>query len=83
MLTSLESPSIIWGMDKTPLEEAIAIYGTQKAFADILDCDPMAVYRWKENGVPANRCVQIERVTNGKVTRQDLRPDLFGLEALK
>jgi DNA-binding transcriptional regulator YdaS (Cro superfamily) len=43
----------------------------------------MAVYRWHTKGVPPERALQIEILTNGMVTRQDLRPDLFGLTALQ
>lgn len=28
--------------------------------------------------VPASRCIAIERVTDGAVTRYELRPDVFG-----
>jgi len=37
-----------------------------------------SVRKWRKNGVPADRCLQIEQITEGKVTRADLRPDLFG-----
>ena len=36
-----------------------------------------AVSQWKSQGrsVPINHCVSIERLTNGGVTRRELRPD--------
>lgn len=38
-----------------------------------------AVSNWSARGrVPAERCVAIEKATDGNVTRHDLRPDIFG-----
>ena len=38
-----------------------------------------AVSNWiARGGVPAARCRDIETVTDGRVTRYDLRPDIFG-----
>ena len=36
-----------------------------------------AVYQWIREGVPAKRCKQIEELTDGKITRINLRPDIF------
>lgn len=38
------------------------------------------VSQWEQGAVviPAERCAQVEQVTGGKVTRADLRPDVFG-----
>lgn len=41
----------------------------------------MMVSQWRRRGVPPNRCVDIERVTGGMVTRAELRPDIFGAVA--
>ena len=46
-----------------------------EAFAEMIgDCTPHAVKKWKygERQPPTDRAVQIERVTRGKVTVQDL-----------
>ncbi len=37
---------------------------------------PQAISQWEM--VPPRRAVQIETVTKGRVTKHDLRPDLFG-----
>jgi DNA-binding transcriptional regulator YdaS (Cro superfamily) len=37
-----------------------------------------AVRKWERSRVPAERCREIERLSNGLVTAEDLRPDLFG-----
>lgn len=60
------------------LNRAIDLFGTQAEFAEKLQVKPMAISQWKKRGVPAERCREIERVTEGKVTRAELRPDIFG-----
>lgn len=60
------------------LLRAIDSFPSQAAFAKALGVTPMAVSQWKARRIPPERCRDIERVTNGKVTRRDLRPDLFG-----
>ena len=37
---------------------------------------PAVLYQWRKNirTVPPNKCPLIERLTNGQVTRKDLRP---------
>jgi len=37
-----------------------------------------AVYAWRKNGIPAERVIQIEKLTG--VSRKNLRPDLFAEE---
>jgi DNA-binding transcriptional regulator YdaS (Cro superfamily) len=37
-----------------------------------------AVRKWERGRVPAERCLDIEKATDGRVTRHDLRPELFG-----
>ena len=38
----------------------------------------VSMWERKEVQLPAERCVEIERVTGGEIRRVDLRPDLFG-----
>ena len=64
------------------IDKAIQHYGSQAALARACDVSQMAVSKWTRNGVPPERALQIEKLTDGAVTRQDLRPDLFGLAAL-
>lgn len=65
--------------DQSPLEKAIAIIGGTNATARALGIKPPAVSRWRRTGqVPVNRCPDLERLTNGAVTREALRPDIFG-----
>lgn len=46
-------------------------------FAKELGVFPVQIHHWetKARPVPAVRAVQIEKATNGEVTRADLRPD--------
>lgn len=52
---------------------------TQQEFAALVGVTQGRVSHWLGGEkVPAERCVVIERVTGGRVTRNDLRPDIFG-----
>lgn len=64
---------------KDPLARAIEILGSQQALADALAIRSPSISGWRQAGrVPAERCAAIEQLTNGAVTRHDLRPDVFG-----
>ena len=62
---------------KTYLETAKK---TQAEFAEDLDVTQGLVSQWLRGvtRITAERCRDIERVTNGRVTVHDLRPDIFG-----
>lgn len=60
------------------IEEAIRIFGTQKAFASRMNVSQTAVIKWRKRRVPAERCRAIEQATEGRITVHDLRPDVFG-----
>jgi hypothetical protein len=51
---------------------------TQARLAGLLGVSPMAVSQWKRRGLPVDRCLQLERITGGAVTRHQMRPDVFG-----
>lgn len=64
---------------KDPLTRAIEFFGSQQAMADALTIKSPSISGWRQAGrVPAERCAAIEQLTNGAVTRHDLRPDVFG-----
>jgi DNA-binding transcriptional regulator YdaS (Cro superfamily) len=65
--------------NSTPLQKAIDIAGSQVNLGRLIGVHQQVVHSWKKRRVPAERAVQIERVTNGLVTRAELRPDLFGV----
>lgn len=50
----------------------------QSELARALSVDPPLLYQWRKRirKVPAERCWQIERATDGAVTCEELRPDL-------
>ena len=58
------------------LETASKILGGNAPLARALGVSPQAVGQWlrDQRTVPPERCVQIETLTEGKVTRRDLRP---------
>jgi len=60
-----------------PIKPAARTIGGITALAKRLGVSRAAVYEWINGRVPAERAVEIERVTNGAVTRQVLRPDIF------
>lgn len=60
------------------IDRAISVVGGQQKFAAALDVKYQAIQKWRRNSVPADRCLAIESITGGEVTRYDLRPDVFG-----
>lgn len=65
-------------MPMEALERAIEVAGGLSALAVAIGSTPQVVQNWRKRGVPPERCADVERATGGKVTRADLRPDLFG-----
>jgi DNA-binding transcriptional regulator YdaS (Cro superfamily) len=65
-------------MEQHPVEKAAGIVGSQAALAAALNVTKAAVSQWKDEDrkVPAEHCPAIERLTNGKVRCEDLRPDI-------
>ena len=62
------------------LKAAIPEYfATQGALAKVVGRTPQAVSEIVRQGkkVPAEWCLPIEEATGGKITRHDLRPDLY------
>ena len=55
------------------LQKALQAAGSQSALARALGITAQSVQQWKR--VPAERLVEIERVTG--ISRADLRPDIF------
>lgn len=56
--------------------ELIREIGGVKRLADMLECEPAAIYQWGGE-IPKARTYEIESLTHGKYTHQYLRPDLF------
>ena len=59
-----------------PIDKAVTILNTTlSGLATSLGISRGAVSQWKTNGVPACRCLAIESLTGGAVTRKELRPN--------
>lgn len=64
---------------KTPLDRAIEALGSQLALAEALKIKSPSISEWRiRDRIPAERCVPIEQLTGGAVTRYEMRPDVFG-----
>ena len=48
----------------------------QSEIARQLGVKPQAVQQWFKRKTPIMRCPEIERITDGKVTCEELRPDV-------
>lgn len=62
-------------MRDTALEKAITAAGGTAALARTINVTPQAISQWER--VPAERVIAVEEASGGKVTRSDLRPDLY------
>jgi DNA-binding transcriptional regulator YdaS (Cro superfamily) len=60
------------------INKAISFVGGQKAMAALVDKSQSAVSKWARGiaPVPPDTCLQVEEITGGKVTVEELRPDL-------
>jgi DNA-binding transcriptional regulator YdaS (Cro superfamily) len=59
----------------TGIENAIRQSGSASALGLAVGVTKMAVSLWRRNGVPAERVIQVYKVTG--VTPHELRPDLY------
>lgn len=61
------------------LRRAIEIAGSQANLARLIGKKPGHVWAWlhRDQRVPAEVCRAIERATDGRVKRHELRPDIF------
>lgn len=58
------------------MEHVIDRLGGPVALARMLGLSSPSVTNWRHRGVPFDRCVQIERATSGRVSCEELRPDV-------
>lgn len=68
----------------TAIFKAVQIVGSQKQLADLLGVKAPTVSQWLKGKrpVPVLRCPEIERITQGRVRCEELRPDI-GWDALR
>lgn len=66
-------------MNNTALIKAVKVAGSQQALAKKIGVSQGHLWCWlnRDKRVPAERCAAIEEATNGTVTCEDLRPDVF------
>lgn len=67
------------------IKKAVDLVGSQAELARKIKKSPVFVHQMLSNlkRVPAELCGAIESSTDGKVTRYDLRPDVFGEAPVK
>ncbi len=60
------------------LQKAVSLVGGYKPLGEGCDVSKAAAHQWGLPGrkVPAEKCPTIERLTNGEVRCEDLRPDI-------
>lgn len=61
------------------IEKAVSIAGSQHRLAEVSGLSQQFISKLQrgERGVTAETALAIERATNGRVSRHDLRPDLW------
>lgn len=68
-------------MSTDALKRAVDLVGGQKPLADAIGTTQSQVWYWltrSKKGVPGEFAPKIEAAVDGKITRHDLRPDVFG-----
>lgn len=61
-----------------PIQKAVETVGGATALGSLLGVSRQVVEYWvKARRVPAERVLGVERATGGKVTRHELRPDIY------
>jgi len=60
----------------SPIEKAVELSGGATRLASLLGVSLQRLSNWGERGVPSGYCHAIELATGGRVTVEELRPDL-------
>lgn len=49
----------------------------RKLSTDLKKLTPQSVWQWRNRGIPAEYCIPIEKLLDGKIHRSQLRPDIY------
>ena len=60
-----------------PMDMLKIEFGSLKDLAEKLDLKPNTVYLWGQSAIPFKYLKTIEELSNHKLTREMLRPDLY------
>lgn len=64
---------------RTHIERAVEIHGSQTRLAAAMGCSQQQIsYLLHAKSITAEMAMSLDEVTDGKVSRHDLRPDIFG-----
>lgn len=58
------------------MDQVIDRLGGSSAVARIVGVKSPSVTEWRRRGIPADRCPALERASEGKVTCEEMRPDV-------
>lgn len=61
---------------KKPITDAISAAGGVTKLAKLIGITHSAILQWDK--VPPGRALDVERATESRVTRYEMRPDVFG-----
>ena len=72
----------MYGVSMEGLEKAIALLGGQSALGRALGIKQQLVWNWlnRTRKVPAEYAIPIEKATDGRISRHQIRPDLYPIE---
>lgn len=61
------------------IERAIQFHGTQARLAEVIGCSQQQIsYLRRAKSITAEMALALHAATGGKVSKHDLRPDIFG-----
>lgn len=67
---------------KAAVKKAVMLAGGQTKLAGRFKIAPQSVQQWVATGrIPAVRVIGVEAATDGRVSRHELRPDIYPAEA--
>lgn len=64
------------GTTEQALEKADELAGSRAALARIAGVSKQAAYKWR--AIPPEHCRKIEAALDARLTRYEMRPDIFG-----